>query len=74
MVIGKSTKPVEIGSSLYIVRLADYKEGGIPPLTDELKKQIREILTKEESARRYKAFIKELYMKYRVRRFDAQEQ
>jgi parvulin-like peptidyl-prolyl isomerase len=66
-----SQKPVEIGSGLYIVRLADYKKGGIPPLTDELKAQIREILSKAESTRRYKAFIKELYMKHRVRRFDA---
>ncbi len=66
-------KPVEIGSSLYIVRLSDLKEGGVPPLNEELKNQIREILAKAESTRRYKAFIKELYLKYRVRRFDVLE-
>ena len=64
-------KPVEIGSGLYIVRLADLKKGGVMPLDTELTKQIREILTKEESTRRYNALIKELYLKYRVRRFDA---
>ncbi|MBQ7651085.1 MAG: SurA N-terminal domain-containing protein [Victivallales bacterium] len=72
MKVGQTaSKPVEIGSGLYIVRLADLKEGGIPTLDAELKKQIREILTKEESTRRYTELIKELYMRYRVRRFDA---
>ena len=68
-----STTPVEIGSSFYIVRLVDFKEGGLPPLNDEIKAQIREILTKQESAKRYRAFISELYMKYRVRRFDGNQ-
>ena len=68
-----ATKPVEIGSSLYIVRLVERKEGGVPPLDDEIKAQIREILSKQESAKRYKAFIGELYMKYRVRRFDGNQ-
>ena len=65
-----ATKPVEIGSGLYIVRLAELKAGGITPLDEALKNQIRDMLSTEESARRYKAFIKELYMKHRVRRFD----
>ena len=66
-----ASKPVEIGSGLYIVRLADLKKGGVTTLDPEIKKRIREILAKQESTRRYKALIKELYLKYRVRRFDA---
>ena len=68
-----ASKPVELGSSLYIVRLEELKKGGVPPLDDEMKKIIRNVLLQEESLRRYKAFISELYLKHRVRRFDAAE-
>lgn len=63
-------KPVEIGSSLYIVNLADMKKGGVPVLDAKLHEEIKEILVKEEKNRRYKKFVDTLYMKYPVHRMD----
>ena len=60
----------DIGSGRYIVKLIDHIMGGIPVLDEDLREKIRFILQKEEEARRYKSFVKELYMKYPVRRMD----
>lgn len=64
------TKPVELGSSLFLVKLIDLKKGGVPDLTPELLEKLRSKLTKEEEDRRYKELIRELYMKYPVTRMD----
>lgn len=66
-------KPVELASSLYIVQLTEKKGGGVPPLDAALKEEIRKQITKDEEDKRYKAFIRELYMKCRVKRFDVAE-
>ena len=65
-----SSKPIELGSSLFFVKLIDMKKGGIPDLTPELLEKLRAKLTKEEEERRYQEFIRELYMKYPVTRMD----
>ena len=64
------TKPIELGSSLFLVKLIDMKKGGIPDLTPALLEKIRTKLTKAEEDRRYKELIRELYMKYPVTRMD----
>lgn len=68
-----SQKPIELGSSLFLVKLIDMKKGGIPSLTPELLEKLRSKLTKAEEDRRYKEFIRELYMKYPVTRMDGTE-
>lgn len=63
-------EPVEIGSSKYFIQVVDVDQGGIPPLNDELKEQLREKLEKQEEEKRYAELIKELHMKYPVRRME----
>lgn len=65
-----ASKLTDIGSGRYVVRLIDEKKGGIPELDEELRGKIRIMLQKEEENRRYEAYVKELYMKYPVRRMD----
>jgi parvulin-like peptidyl-prolyl isomerase len=61
-----SPKNVKIGDKTYIVRLADWRAGGVPPLSEELRKQIEETLRREEQQRRYDAYLGELREKYYV--------
>ena len=68
-----SPKTIELGSSIFFVKLIDMKKGGVPSLTPELMENLRTKLTKEEEERRYKEFIRELYMKYPVTRMDGTE-
>lgn len=65
-----SSTTAEIGKSIYIVKLLDVKAGGIPELTPEMKENIRKRLEKIEEEKRYKAYVRQLYMKYPVRRLD----
>jgi len=60
----------DIGSGRYVVHLADFQKGGVPALDDELREKIRQTIQREEEERRYKSFVRELYMKYPVRRLD----
>ena len=62
------TTPVAIGRNAYIIRLIEKENGGIPPLTPELKGKLRQILQQMEEKKRYDAFVKTLYIKYPVRR------
>ena len=64
------TKPVELGSSFFLVKLIDLKKGGVPELTPAFLEKLRAKLTKQEEDRRYKELIRELYMKYPVTRMD----
>ena len=64
------TVPVELGQSAYLVKLIAKEEGGIPPLTNELKQNLRQFLEKIEEKKRYDAYIRTLYIKYPVRRMD----
>lgn len=71
MTVGQTTpEPVEIGSSYYFVHVLAADAGGTPALNDELREQIRRQLEKQEEDRRYAEFIRELYMKYPVRRME----
>ncbi len=71
MAAGQATsEPVEIGSSYYFIHVLAVDAGGTPALTDELREQIRRQLEKQEEDRRYAEFIRELYMKYPVRRME----
>jgi peptidyl-prolyl cis-trans isomerase SurA len=71
MAAGQTTKaPIEIGTSWYFVHLLAVDAGGTPPLDDELREQLRRQLEKQEEDRRYAEFIRELYMKYPVRRME----
>lgn len=63
-------KMANIGSNFYIVKVLDVEAGGVPELTPELTEKIRQKLIKDEETRRYKAYIRELYMKFPVRRMD----
>ena len=60
----------DIGGGRYIIRLVEFQKGGIPELNDELREKIRHVIQKEEEERRYKNYVRELYMKYPVRRLD----
>ena len=60
----------DIGGGRYIIKLVEFQKGGVPELNDELREKIRRMLQKEEEDRRYKSFVRELYMKYPVRRMD----
>ena len=65
-----SQTAVELGSSLFLVKLIEAKQGGVPELTPELMEKLRSRLDKEEQDRRYKELVRELYMKYPVTRMD----
>lgn len=56
--------------SIYLVRLADRRGGQANELTPEIAAKIRRILEEREAAQRYDEYIRKLYQKYPVRRFD----
>ena len=60
----------DIGNGRYVVKLVDFQKGGVPELNEELREKIRLTLQKEEESRRYADYVRELYMKYPVRRLD----
>ena len=62
--------PVDLGSSCYVVQLTALEPGGVPPLNDVIRDRIRKMLSKEEENKRYRDYVKTLYMKYPVKRLD----
>jgi len=62
-------EPLDLGSSLYLVRLAEFSPGS-NSLTKEVEEKIRKILTAEEENRRYEKFLRELRLKYPFKRMD----
>lgn len=60
--------PLTFGKATYLVRLAEMRPGKEPVLDDETFAQIRELLTDQIAAEKYKAYIKRLYLKFPVRR------
>ena len=62
--------PIDLGYNIYFLHVSDIDGGGIPDLNAELRKTIKEKMTKIEEKKKYDAFIKELYMKYPVKRMD----
>ena len=63
-------KPIDLGYNIYFLHVNEIDGGGIPELTPELRKKIKEKLTKLEEKKKYDAFIKELSMKYPVKRMN----
>ena len=63
-------KPIDLGYNIYFLHVSDIDGGGIPELTPEVRKSIKEKLVKNEEQKKYEAFIKDLYMKYPVKRMD----
>ncbi len=63
-------KPIDLGYNIYFLHINEIDGGGIPDLTPELRKTIKEKLTKLEEKKKYDAFIKELSMKYPVKRMN----
>ena len=64
-----ATEPLDLGSSLYLVRLAEFSPG-TNTLTKEVEEKIRNILHDEEENRRYEKFLRELRLKYPFKRMD----
>ena len=62
--------PLNLGQSIYLVKLIDKADGGVPKLDDTLKQNIRQYLEKAAEKKRYEAYIRTLYVKYPVRRMD----
>ena len=72
----KSMKPgtvalrdLEIGNSIYIVKLLAREGGEKAQLTQEIKKQIRQLLEDQTAQQKKEEYIKTLYMKYPVRKY-----
>ena len=63
-------KPIDLGYNIYFLHINEIDGGGIPELTPELRKTIKEKLSKLEEKKKYDAFIKELSMKYPVKRMN----
>ena len=57
-----------LGKATYLIRLADLRPGKQPVLDEETFGRIRDLLTDQAAAEKYKAYIKRLYLKYPVRR------
>ncbi len=64
-----AAEPLDLGSSLYLVRLAEFSPGN-SSLTREVEEKIRNVLTEEEENRRYEKFLRELRLKYPFKRMD----
>ena len=63
-------RPIDLGYNIYFLHVNEIDGGGIPDLTPELRKTIKEKLFKLEEKKKYDAFIKELTMKYPVKRMN----
>jgi parvulin-like peptidyl-prolyl isomerase len=63
-------KPIDLGRNIYFIHVAEIDGGGIPELDNDLKKHIKDLLTQKEEKIKSERFIRELYMKYPVKRMD----
>ena len=63
-------KAIDLGHNIYFLHVNDIDGGGIPELNADLRKQIKEKLVHEEEKKKYETFVKDLYMKYPVKRMD----
>lgn len=64
-----AAKALDLGSSLYIVRLKDKQEAK-EQMSSEDAETIKQILIEEEEQKRYDKLLSELRLKYMVRRMD----
>ncbi|MFN3946591.1 MAG: peptidyl-prolyl cis-trans isomerase [Aquificaceae bacterium] len=63
--IGKTTKPIEVGGTYVIFRVADRRGGGIMPL-EEAKPIVREKLLREKRQEVFQRWFQEVSRKYSV--------
>lgn len=66
---GAVAKPLRQGDNVYILRLAERRAGGKPPLDDDLRQRIRRILWQREEQRRRAEFMERLQQKHFVKVF-----
>ncbi|NLF94310.1 MAG: hypothetical protein GX564_10525 [Oligosphaeraceae bacterium] len=64
-----SQTDLELGDSIYLVKLKDFLRGA-DALNPDIAAKIRRHLEQEEEQQRYRKFIQELYGKYKVQRMD----
>ncbi|MFA6725016.1 MAG: hypothetical protein WCS95_10115, partial [Lentisphaeria bacterium] len=64
-----AAKPLDLGSSLYIVRLINREEAK-EQMSSEEEEKIRQILSEKEEEERYNKLLRELRLKFSVRRMD----
>ena len=68
MAVGDVTDgAIDLGSNMFIIKLADRRDAGIPALDDPLRQRIETILREANQAERYKTFLQELRAKYYVK-------
>lgn len=67
-----AAEPLDLGSSFYLVRLAEFSPGS-DTLTRENEEKIRAILIEAEEDQRYEKFLRELRLKYPFKRMDGME-
>ncbi|MGI5925308.1 MAG: SurA N-terminal domain-containing protein [Lentisphaeria bacterium] len=65
--------PIDFERSVFFVQLIDYEKGGVPELTPELREDIRKTLQKVEEKRRYDNYMRDLRMRFPVRRMDGND-
>lgn len=65
--------PIDFERSVFFVQLIDYEKGGVPELTPELRGDIRKTLQKAEEKRRYDNYMRDLRMRFPVRRMDGND-
>ena len=68
-----ATKPIDFEKSVFFVQLIDYEKGGVPELTSQLRDDIRKTLEKAEEKRRYDDYMRDLRMRFPVRRMDGND-
>ena len=61
-----SPTALDLGTKLYIIKLSDRRDTGVPVLDDKLRKHIEDILREKNQKERYRAFIDELRNKFHV--------
>jgi len=61
---------LEIGSSVYLVKLMEREGGEEVELTTDIQKKIKRLLEDQESDRRREEYLQSLTMKYPVRRYQ----
>lgn len=68
-----TSAPIDFEKSIFFVQLIDYEKGGIQELTSRLREDIRKTLQKAEEKRRYDDYMRDLRMRFPVRRMDGND-
>jgi peptidyl-prolyl cis-trans isomerase SurA len=68
-----ASKAVDFEKSAFFVQLLDYDKGGLPELDGQLRDKIRKKLERDEEVRRYEEYMRDLRMRFPVRRMDGND-